>query len=88
MPVSVYKKQTDLFGNVLAMENDIIELWVTLDYGPRICRFAFKNGKNFMCEDPDKKLNSTGSDFDKYFGKGRYWYSIGLWYGFIVIIIQ
>lgn len=48
-----------IYGKCLSISNGKIEVYVTLDFGPRICRCAFVGGKNFFKEFED-------------FGKGSY----------------
>ncbi|MBR6772634.1 MAG: hypothetical protein IKM29_04470 [Clostridia bacterium] len=77
MAVSIYEKDYAPFGRVLAMENDFVELYVTLDFGPRIIRFAVRGGENFMFEDKNAEVLNNGPKYDKYFGKGSYWRTYG-----------
>ena len=48
-----------IYGKCLSISNGKIEVYVTLDFGPRICRCAFVDGENFFKEFED-------------FGKGSY----------------
>jgi len=48
-----------IYGRCLNITNGKIEVYVTLDFGPRICRVAFLDGENFFKEYKD-------------FGEGRY----------------
>ncbi len=45
--------------NCVKLENDEIELVVTTDIGPRIIRFAFKDGQNLFKEFSDQ-IGKTG----------------------------
>jgi hypothetical protein len=65
------------FGKVLAIENGAIELYVTLDIGPRVIRYALSGGENFMFEDVNSEIVEKGSSFDDYFCKGAYWRTYG-----------
>ena len=52
-----YREMTyKTFGRVLAIENGVIELYVTLDVGPRIIRYSTVGGANVMHEDIDAKI--------------------------------
>ncbi len=46
------------YGRCLRMSNDSIELFVTLDCGPRIIRFAKIGGENMMFEDIERQVNT------------------------------
>lgn len=65
------------FGRVLAIENGAIELYVTLDVGPRVIRYALAGGENFMFEDVNLDIVEKGAGFDDYFYKGAYWHTYG-----------
>lgn len=65
------------FGRVLAIENGEIELYVTLDVGPRIIRYAPAGGENFMFEDVNSQVVEKGEEFDGYFYGGAYWRNYG-----------
>ncbi len=45
------------FGRCISISNGKIELLATLDFGPRIIRFAEVGGKNAMMEDDERVLN-------------------------------
>lgn len=65
------------YGKVLCITNDVIEAYVTLDVGPRIIRFGYVGGQNFMRDDRnafDPKDDKTFSDF---FGEGKIWENLG-----------
>lgn len=65
------------FGRVLAISNGTIDLYVTLDIGPRIIRYALAGGENFMFEDLSREVSNDGEDFDAHFYKGARWYIYG-----------
>ncbi len=73
-----YREMTyKTFGRGLAIENGVIELYVTLDVGPRIIRYSTVGGANVMHEDIDAKLVEKGADFDEVFYPGAYWRPYG-----------
>ena len=39
------------WGNCLRLSNGKAELFITLDFGPRIIRFGWVGGQNLFCED-------------------------------------
>ena len=67
------------FGRVVAMDNGVIEAYVTVDVGPRIIRFGFIDGQNFM-QDDRAALGGVGEGdkvFEDYFGEGKKWENLG-----------
>ena len=72
--ISSYKE----FGKVLCITNDVIEAYITLDVGPRIIRFGFVGGQNFMRDDRSalgaQDLKKEYSDF---FGVNKGWENLG-----------
>jgi len=65
--VEVSKQKHDIFGNCVRMSNGLIELWVTIDFGPRIIRFSRIGKENVFFE--DKKMAAIGEPFDIYGGE-------------------
>lgn len=65
------------FGKCLELDNGIIRLVVTLDFGPRIIRFSFVDGENMLFEDPKRSFHKTEEALDKVYGKGAAWYIYG-----------
>ena len=45
--------QNGIYGKCLSISNGKIEVYVTLDFGPRVCRCAFVGGENFFKEFDD-----------------------------------
>ena len=60
--------------NCVKLENDEIELVVTTDIGPRIIRFAFKDGQNLFKEFSDQ-IGKTGGDEWRLYGGHRLWHA-------------
>ena len=42
------------YGKCLSISNGIIEALVTLDLGPRVISFGFKDSQNFMCAEREE----------------------------------
>lgn len=73
-----YREQAyKTFGRVLAIENGDMELYVTLDVGPRIIRYALPGGENFMFEDVNAEIVEQSAAFDDHFYPGAYWRTYG-----------
>lgn len=65
------------FGECLKLSNDAAEAVVTLDFGPRVIRFAPRGGENFLYEDVDRTQVIGGEIMDAVYGKGSKWFSYG-----------
>ena len=57
------------YGRVLAITNDVIEAYVTIDVGPRIIRFGYVGGQNFMCDNRDVMPPKTDPEFEAFLAK-------------------
>lgn len=66
------------YGRCLSISNGVIEAYVTVDIGPRIIKFGYEGGQNFMNDDRTllggKDMDKTYTDF---FGEGRRWENLG-----------
>lgn len=60
--------------NCLQVKNEIIDLTVTTDIGPRIIRYAFVGQENMMCE-VESTLGLTGGEEWRIYGGHRLWHS-------------
>ncbi len=77
MSVKFSETNYETFGNCLKIENDVCELYVTLDLGPRIIRYALKGSENMIKQDTDKVVGKEGAEYEKAFYKGAYWCNYG-----------
>ena len=71
-----------IYGKCLSISNGKIEVYVTLDFGPRVCRCAFVGGENFFKEFDDFGNGAyLGDDCkfedDRFYNRGghRFWLS-------------
>ncbi|MBQ6825847.1 MAG: hypothetical protein IJP34_04220 [Clostridia bacterium] len=66
------------YGKCVEISNGIISALVTVEIGPRIIKFGFVGGQNFMCDD---RAGLGGMDMDKpytdLFGEGKHWENLG-----------
>lgn len=66
------------YGKCVEITNGVISALVTVEIGPRIISFGYKNGQNFM---NDNRALLGGKDMDKpytdFFGNGRRWENLG-----------
>jgi hypothetical protein len=63
----ISKVKHEVFGNCVRMSNGIVELWVTVDFGPRVIRFSRVGMENIFWE--DLKMAPLGKAFDIYGGE-------------------
>lgn len=66
------------YGKCVSISNGVIEAYVTVDIGPRIIKFGYVDGANFMNDDRTllggKPMDKPYTDF---FGEGRRWENLG-----------
>lgn len=65
------------YGKVLAITNDVIEAFVTIDVGPRIIRFGYVGGQNIMCDNRNASAPRKDKEFEDFFGEGKQWEILG-----------
>lgn len=65
------------YGRVLCITNDVIEAYVTLDVGPRIIRFGYIGGQNFMRDDRAAFEPKDDKEYTDHFGEGKKWENLG-----------
>ena len=66
------------YGKCLSIANGVIEAYVTVDLGPRIIKFGYVGGNNFMNDNrslfPPKPFEKSYMDL---FGEGKTWENFG-----------
>lgn len=77
MSIKFSETNYETFGKCLKIENEICELCVTLELGPRIIRYALKGYDNMLKQDTDKIVGKYGPEYEKAFYKGAYWCNYG-----------
>lgn len=65
------------YGKVLSISNGVIEVYVTLEVGPRIIRYGFVNGQNFMCDNRAAGDIKNDKVFQEFFGTDKHWEILG-----------
>ena len=75
--ITVQKTKYGQFGNCAVITDGNTECFVTLDFGPRIIRYASQNGENMLFEGPAPFGGESGPAFDAAFGEGSVWHSYG-----------
>lgn len=73
MPVKIEKTTYGCFGNCLRLYNDFAELYVTLDFGPRVIHYSLLGGPNVMFTNERKVNIKRGGAFDQVFYPGAHW---------------
>lgn len=72
--VKITKKPYRGWNNCIYINNDIVELIITTDIGPRIISYSFVGGKNQFCE-IENQVGTTNSEKFNLYGGHRLWHS-------------
>lgn len=67
--------RSEPYGRCLKLENGIIELLATLDYGPRIMHFSLKEQRNVLCDKDGFSQPTLGGEEWHIRGGHRLWHS-------------
>lgn len=81
--INIKEIQDKIWGKCLRIENGIVIIDVTLEFGPRIIKYSLVDGKNVFCEDKKKWIAFKTPKFDK-LKKDEKWVFYGghrLWLG-------
>lgn len=73
MSVKYEIKEYSTFGRCLCIENGLIELYVTIDIGPRIIKFNLKGKENMLYEDKQLLVYRDEPNLKEMFGKDARW---------------
>lgn len=65
------------YGRCVSISNGIIEAYVTVDIGPRIIKFGYVGGQNFMCDDRVGLGSQSNKVYTDFFGEGKKWENLG-----------
>jgi hypothetical protein len=65
------------YGKCVSISNGSVELYVTVDVGPRIIKCGFIGGENIMFNDLQRSVNKRGKLYDDYYYNGAEWYIYG-----------
>lgn len=65
------------YGNCVEITNGVIDIVVTVDFGPRIVRFGFVESENVFYNDLDRKHSARFENFSALFGKNSVFYPYG-----------
>lgn len=72
--ISIKETTYKNFGKCLSIANDSMEIYVTIDIGPRIIKCNLLGKENLMFEDIERK---KAEDVSSAFGEGKFWYIYG-----------
>lgn len=75
--IKINEIQYKNFGRCLEMTNGIIRLVVTLDFGPRVIRYSFSDGKNIFFEDTHRVFQELNPQMEAVYGSGKPWIIYG-----------
>lgn len=51
------------YGRCLRVVNNVVEIIVTIEYGPRIIKYGYVNGKNHFAENIENKISTSYGDY-------------------------
>lgn len=74
MAIKVEKIPYGGWDNCYRLKNEVVDLIVTSDVGPRIIRYGFLEDYNLMCEKQDQMGKTDGDDW-RIYGGHRLWHS-------------
>jgi hypothetical protein len=77
MAVQITKTEFKNYGKCIKLSNDVCELIITTDVGPRVISFCMNGKENIFFEDIDRKILWQGDVMDNYYGKGSVSYLYG-----------
>ena len=77
MAVLTKEVHFDGFGKCLEISNGVVDLLITLDFGPRIIRYGFINKENMFFEDKEKSLLNDSNELKAVYGENAAWYIYG-----------
>lgn len=77
MAVFVSRSADEALGACVIVENEWAQVWITLDYGPRIARYCLRDGRNVFLEDPSGTICNEDARMAAYYGPGAKWCSRG-----------
>ena len=69
----VERTQHSDYGSCLHLSNGLVNIYVSLEYGPRILHYSLGEGPNVMFFNRDPEYVKKGEEFDKVFYPGAYW---------------
>ena len=72
--ISIKEVRYKNFGKCLFISNDLMEVLVTVDIGPRIIKCNLKGKENMMFEDVERNFSN---DVSSMFGEEKTWYTYG-----------
>lgn len=77
MAVKYEVKEFSTFGKCVCIENDKMELYVTVDIGPRIIKLNLKGKENMMFTDDNLSIVHDEPNLKDMFGKDKAWHIYG-----------
>ncbi len=72
--IKIYEAAYAGWQKCLFIENEVVQLVVTLEVGPRIIRYALQGEENMFRENPTE-IGTTGGDSWKMYGGHRLWHA-------------
>lgn len=77
MSIIVREEEYKNFGKCVYIANEVQEMRVTVDIGPRIISYNLIGKENMMFNDVDRVSKRDSADYKKVFGENKAWYIYG-----------
>lgn len=77
MAVKYEVKNFSTFGKCVCIDNGVMELYVTVDIGPRIIKLNLKGKENMMFTDDNLSIINDEPNMEEMFGEGAKWHIYG-----------
>ena len=77
MALTYEVKEYSTFGKCVCIDNGAMELYVTIDVGPRIIKLNLKGKENMMFNDTEHAISHGQPNLQAMFGEGKAWYIYG-----------
>ncbi len=75
--VTINEINYSIFGKCAVISNGKVEVYVTLEIGPRIIRYAICGKENMFWEDTQSEVTMADPQMDDFFFKGAKWHIYG-----------
>lgn len=77
MAIQITEINDQIFGKCVRMENNVIDLLVSVSFGPRILSFGFSKEENIFWNDPNRLHKNTAPEIAEAYGEGSCFYEYG-----------
>lgn len=75
--ITVEKVKYGTWGDTIRVSNGVVEIYATLELGPRIIRYGFVGGPNEFFEDLNDEIGNEAEEIKEFFGNKGTWHIYG-----------